>query len=125
MTKVVINTCHGGFRLSNEAAFRFAEKKNVRVVTDVDGDVRWFLRDQPFGEPVEISEELYERGDLASMHYVDRDDPVLVDVVEELGDAANNRYSELKIVEVPDDVQWHIAEYDGVEHVAEDHRTWQ
>jgi len=24
---------------------------------------------------------------------------------------------------VPDDVKWHIHEYDGLEHVAEDHRT--
>jgi len=27
-------------------------------------------------------------------------------------------------VEIPDDVKWHIHEYDGLEHVAEDHRTW-
>jgi len=30
----------------------------------------------------------------------------------------------LKIVEVPDDANWYIAEYDGLEHVAERHRTW-
>jgi len=26
---------------------------------------------------------------------------------------------------VPDDVKWHIAEFDGWEWVAEDHRTWE
>ena len=26
--------------------------------------------------------------------------------------------------EIPDDVNWYIAEYDGIEHIAERHRTW-
>jgi hypothetical protein len=54
-----------------------------------------------------------------------RNCPHLVQVVEELGEAANSKYSELKIVEVPRYVKWHIHEYDGMEHVAEDHRTWR
>ena len=53
-----------------------------------------------------------------------RDDPILVEVVERLADAANTRYSKLKIVEIPDDVAWTIMEYDGAEWVAEAHRTW-
>lgn len=48
----------------------------------------------------------------------------LVSVVEELGSKANGFYSELKVVDVPDDAEWHIEEYDGLECVAEDHRTW-
>ena len=30
----------------------------------------------------------------------------------------------LKMVEIPDDVEWEIADYDGKEWVAEKHRTW-
>ena len=30
----------------------------------------------------------------------------------------------LKIVEVPDDVNWEVVQYDGLEHIAEKHRTW-
>jgi len=55
---------------------------------------------------------------------VERDDPVLLQVIEEMGDRADGKYSSLKIVEIPDDVQWQIEEYDGREHVAEAHRTW-
>jgi len=33
-------------------------------------------------------------------------------------------YSELKVVEIPDDVKWQLEEYDGLEWVAEKHRTW-
>jgi hypothetical protein len=53
-----------------------------------------------------------------------RDDPALIRVVEELGVEANGRCSELTIVEIPEDVRWIIAEYDGKEHIDEIHRTW-
>jgi hypothetical protein len=39
--------------------------------------------------------------------------------------AANGAHANLKIVEVPPDVEWQIEEYDGNEWVAEKHRTWQ
>lgn len=90
MTKVVINTCHGGFGLSQEAEDLFKAKTGQ----DFD-DFHTF-----------------------------RDDEALVEVVEELGDKANSRYSELKVVEVPDEVDWTIQEYDGAEWIAEVHRTW-
>ena len=51
--------------------------------------------------------------------------PVLVEMVEEQGTAINTNYSDLKVVEIPDDVNWYIEEYDGLEHVAERHRTWK
>lgn len=54
-----------------------------------------------------------------------RDDPILVKVVQDLGSRANGEGSKLKIVEIPDDVDWCIEEYDGVEHIAERHRTWK
>jgi hypothetical protein len=54
-----------------------------------------------------------------------RDDPDLVAVVEELGNQANGRHAELKVVDIPDDVNWCIEEYDGREWVAERHRTWE
>lgn len=55
---------------------------------------------------------------------IDRADPALIQVVEELGTEAGGDFSRLKIVEIPDDVLWQIEEYDGIEHVAEVHRTW-
>ena len=60
-----------------------------------------------------------------------RDDPLLVQVVEELGGEAAHRgadgdeLNELGVVEVPSDVEWEIHEYDGNEWVAEKHRTWR
>lgn len=55
---------------------------------------------------------------------IPRDDPYLVKIVRDMGMSANSPHSNLKIVEVPGDVDWEIAEYDGNEWVAEKHRTW-
>jgi hypothetical protein len=53
-----------------------------------------------------------------------RDDKDLVAVVQELGAEVNTVHSELKIVEIPEDVKWYIDEYDGMEAVHEAHRSW-
>jgi hypothetical protein len=70
-----------------------------------------------------------ELADLNANNFYDRDiprdDAALILVVEELGDAANGLCADLKIVEIPDGVNWYIEEYDGLEHVAERHRTWR
>jgi hypothetical protein len=90
---VVINTCYGGFGLSDRAKDEYMK---LAGLTETD----FHDRDLP------------------------RDDPYLVKVVKELGTAANGGFANLKIVEVPGNVKWHIGEYDGTEWVAEDHRTW-
>jgi hypothetical protein len=46
-----------------------------------------------------------------------RTDPVLVQVVEELGPRASDRYAELFIAEVPAGTRYRIDEYDGLESV--------
>lgn len=55
---------------------------------------------------------------------IKRNDPILVEVVEQLGEDAGHCFAELKVVEIPGDVQWQIQEYDGNEWIAEKHRTW-
>lgn len=53
-----------------------------------------------------------------------RSDPLLVQTVEELGKKANGSCAELKIIEIPDGIEWEIDEYDGMESVRECHRSW-
>ena len=55
---------------------------------------------------------------------IKRDDPVLVDIVREMGETADGDFASLRVVELPADVDWIIEEYDGREWVAERHRTW-
>lgn len=94
--QIVINTCHGGFGLS---AAGIREYRRLAMV-ELDNET-WCDR------------------------YIKRDDQYLVKVVRELGMSANGPYANLKIIEIPGDVEWHIEEYDGLEWVAEDHRTWK
>ena len=59
-------------------------------------------------------------------HQLNRDDPLLVHVVETLGPVrASGKPSLLRIIEIPADVDWVIVDYDGLEHIAERHRTWR
>ena len=55
---------------------------------------------------------------------IGRNNPILVEIVEQLGNAANGDFAELKVVDIPDDVEWIIQEYDGDEWISEKHRTW-
>ena len=54
----------------------------------------------------------------------DRTNINLVECVEKLGEEANGAFAELKVVDIPDDVEWEIEEYDGMEWVFEKHRVW-
>lgn len=55
---------------------------------------------------------------------IPRDCLALIQIVETLGKDSWGDFSELKIVEIPENVNWCICEYDGREWVAERHRTW-
>jgi hypothetical protein len=96
MKKIVINSCFGGFGLSRQALDLYMDLAKV---------------------PDEEREDFWE-------HYIERDDPALIEVVERLGQEADGEFADLKIVEIPDDVEWQVEEYDGLEHVAEKHRIW-
>ena len=76
-----------------------------------------------------LSEKAYEYLDIPwdgyGYEYIeDRADLKLVECVEKLGEDADGTFAELKVVNIPDDVEWTIEEYDGMEWVAEKHRTW-
>lgn len=135
--KVVINNCFGGFGLSTEAMKR-AIAEGAAGITVYDeqeytGGRGRGLGSETFsdvGDGYEvgwIEDVLYKAGKVyihEDHKYDVRCDQVLVRIVEEMGAAANSRCADLKIVEVPDDAEWEISEYDGNEHVAEKHRTW-
>lgn len=98
--KIVINNCYGGFGGVSE---------------------KFVLRAQELGWRIKISSTLIG---YTITQDVERDDPILVQLVEELGEEANGPYASYKVVEIPDGVSWIIEEYDGREWVSEVHRTW-
>ena len=110
--KVVVNRCFGGFSLSDEAIMLYGKLSGRNIVVKTDEDI------PSFSYFVDLNDsEWYDRN-------IDRSDKYLVQVVEELGNAANGRFAALAIVDIPDNIEWHIEEYDGSEHIEENHRTW-
>ena len=135
--KVVINACFGGFGLSHEAILAYAERKGMKLYVK-EGRFSALVPYSYYTVPPEQYEKCSEEWFAADGDYkrinatgwyfserdIDRDDPDLVAVVEEMGEAASDKLAKLEVVEIPADVDWKIEEYDGYEHVAEVHRTW-
>lgn len=103
--KVAINTCHGGFSLSDKALGILANWTNIPI-GEVDFAIACATQ--------EIDNEFL----------IPRDDPNLIAVIEDLGESAHGLCAKIKIVEIPDNVDWQIQEYDGREWIAEKHRMW-
>ena len=71
-----------------------------------------------FGLSAAAMERYRELGGQATSRWeINRADPFLAQVVEELGDAANTRFSDLRITDVPAGTKYRIDEYDGNESV--------
>lgn len=133
MREIVINVCYGGFSLSTEAIIAYAKAKGKQVFgyinkegsrvryihgkSEVPFFIYWLLED--LGDKPKKLE-----GKWLEDRSISRDDKDLVAIVKELKGKANGRFADLAVVKIPEDVKWHIEEYDGIEHVAEDHRTW-
>jgi len=109
--KVVINSDYGGFSLSDEAIEAYAERKGIKLKKEKT----------TFG--ITLFTNIVTNEDFESRD-IKRSDSDLVAVVESLGEKANGFAASLKVVEIPEDVDWYIEEYDGNEWVAEKHRTW-
>lgn len=131
--KVVVNRCFGGFGLSDEAVENVMNRKGFNCFRYEESMFGGYVRCKKFQRSIL---GFYSTKDLGQeINYIpresywyegnlDRDDPDLIAVVEELGERANGRCAELEVVEIPDDVKWEIDDYDGIETIHEVHRKW-
>lgn len=100
--KIIINDCYGGCIISEKAARRYCELKGINYDKDWEKDY--------------------------SVYGTKRTDPVLIQVIEELGKEANGFCSRLKIEEIPNGSYYRISEYDGWEELIlkeEDNTKWE
>lgn len=109
--KIVINKCFGGFSISRDAAILMADNGCERAKKEL--------------------EESKKDGNFYGYGYVDgmdgeydRESEHLVLAVETLKERANGSSADLKVVEIPDGVDYYIDYYDGVESIHENHRSW-
>ena len=134
--KIVINSCFGGFGLSNKGIKRYLELqgkecwfykqtkyeyndgKDEYILSDENDDSLFVIFNTKYlGEVTNELDDDFYYGDIS------RTDENLIKVVEELGSEANSRFSDLKIVEIPDDVEWDIDDYDGIETIHEEEKN--
>jgi hypothetical protein len=149
MKKIVINSQFGGFGLSHEATMEYAKLKGITLFawpdeiaekvygkglplssysivhyTTVPREEYKKITEEERQNPVGVGR--YEKS--SKLYFSDRDiprdDPDLIKVVSTMKKKASRSLAELKIVRIPDDVDWEIEEYDGLETVAEKHREW-
>lgn len=104
MTKVVYNACFGGFGLSDAAIKRLCELAPEYTAEPSDEKLAQLTKNH-----------ITLRG--KTDREVPRHHPALVQVVEEMADAASGRFSKLRIAEVRS--MYRIDEYDGSETVME------
>jgi hypothetical protein len=110
--KIAINRCYGGFSLS-EAATRRGRELGAKWAFDI------CFPGEMYSDGSGPCESFYGN------YYAERNDPLLIQVIEELGcEKAGGRHAEIKIVEIPDGIEFEIDEYDGMESVEETHRSW-
>jgi hypothetical protein len=100
--KVLVNDCYGGYGISLEAEQLYFTKKGIsfELIEEKYGRGKYLID----------GEEVYAE--------LDRDDPILIEVVEEIGsERASGIHAELSISEIPDGCEYFIHEYDGTEYI--------
>ena len=137
MKRVILNKCFGGFGVSKEAYELYAKKKGIDVFhytqKNLKNEIYTYATDdnrsfdfhftKDFGDNVYISNEDFKKYFL-NLDENFREDKTLIEVVEELGEKANTFYSNLKIVEIPDDLDYVIDNYDGIETLHQKVQEW-
>lgn len=135
MKKVILNKCFGGFMPSRKAYELYAKKKGLEFyiyeisidnremkyhkVDETDSMFIVYLT-KDYGDVIDSinnKDRLY----LDENH---REDATLIEVIEELGDDASSDISSLKIVEIPDDLDYVIDNYDGIETLHQRVQEW-
>jgi len=139
--KVVVNRCFGGFSLSDEAEDVYARKAGFELFRYVQtrfghekgGPIYERAKESNKASILSYSfkkdhgESFTEWPKDADYWYsrdLERNDPTLVEVVEELGEKANGSCAKLDVVEIPDGISYEIDDYDGQESIHESHRSW-
>lgn len=144
--KIAYNGCYGGFSLSPKAkelylkkigkecyfyvqteySFKEGKDKYTRLTTEEATNYRRgaciYVQTKDLGFEVGV---LPNETHWYETFYDDRDNKLLIETIEELGEKeASGSLAEIHIVDIPDDVDWEIDEYDGIETVREKSRSW-
>jgi len=138
--KVVVNRCYGGFGISQGALVMLIQRGCTSVYSYPDEPPKndksgfWAMRRE---QRVELADGYFQDSVFGNSVYKDgmvynyshdesaRTDPTLIALIEEIGpEEVSGQLAKLKVVEIPDDIEWTIDDYDGMETIEESHRSW-
>ncbi len=142
--KIAINSCYGGFRLSTKATQRIHELKcpHQRLMTFMEytggtgyvgNNMNYKFKSEDEARANTIKHQISSFPYIVINNKILVDDhdedenrscPILIQVIEELGEEASNKVANIKIVDIPDNTDYEIEECDGWESVAEKRRSW-
>jgi hypothetical protein len=118
VTKIVYNGCYGGFSISTQAVRRYLQLKGVEFTEEITESS--FRRIH-----FRVGTDCMGDGEYFSQYDIERTDPVLVQVVEELGAEANGDFADLCIRELDPGTKYRLQEYDGSEWIeTEEDMEW-
>ncbi|MBP7319542.1 MAG: hypothetical protein KA953_00605 [Lachnospiraceae bacterium] len=119
--KIILNKSYGGFGASYEAYELYAKKMGIELYAyKFDFGLLEWVRTTGTSEPCIIYSRVNcdKIKDLKDTLYLSggmRTDKTFIEVVEELGDKASSSLSELKVFEIPDNSDYIVSDYDGIE----------
>ena len=138
--KIAINSCYGGFSLSPKACLYLYKNKakslKMYTTTEWYGSPRtkqaasnlkiWraYLKNPKEYKDRYLTVFTPNFRKVIDPRDIDGTDPVLIKYVEKLKEKANGSCAKLKVIEIPDGVNYTITEYDGLEQVEEIHQIW-
>lgn len=136
--KIVVNKCYGGFGLSPIAIKEYLKlkgkecffyKKDYKTKmlnrVSVENATTYDLSlTKDYGEKME---ENWKSFDTDYFYYndIERTDLDLIKVIETLGEEkSSGECAKLRVIEIPDGIEYEIDEYNGIESIHETHRSW-
>ena len=139
--KILLNKCYGGFGISHKAKYEYYRRKGLnptyyvenytnksfhRASTSdlqyVDNNMRIYVAKDDYGKVLD-KDEFWDNYTYVP-NYELRDDKILIEIVEEMGDEVDGDHAKLVVKSIPDDMEYEITEYDGIETLREKHRSW-
>lgn len=141
--KIVINKCYGGFGVSPLGLKMYAELKGKKAYfytqtkySFIDKVDEYSKIKTPSRDSMGIYCSTKDYGKSFSQfpkdsdktfiweHNLKRTDKSLVKVVETLGVKANGWAANLRVIDILDGISYEIDDYDGIESIHEEHRSW-
>lgn len=133
--KIAINTSKGAFNLSHTALMEYSKRKGFELYpfiaeATIDGRVCVPYSGQKYSwvyyslSPIEKNDKFFPK--VFDISTIKRNDKDLIDIISELGERQSScGDSTIKVIDVPDNLDFVVESCNGEEWVSEKHKIWR